>query len=144
MVVSHKIDDSRQKADNDCLVKNVVYMAEVHSEDTTINTYIGLTENQFKTRFYNHNNSFKDKRKQYTTELSKHIWKLKESNKKYEIKWSILKKTTSYCNTTKRCMLCLWEKYFIQRADGKMSLNKRTELFSGCRHAAKFTLGAIT
>ena len=39
----------------------------------------------FKTRLANHKASFKAKEKRNATELSKHIWKLKENNKDYTL-----------------------------------------------------------
>ena len=46
--------------------------------------YVGLTENQFKTRYANHKASFSNIQKQNRTELSKHIWNLKQKNIEYE------------------------------------------------------------
>ena len=43
-------------------------------------TTIGLTENEFKTRFNLHKSSFKLEHKRTTTSLSDHIWKLKKKN----------------------------------------------------------------
>ena len=75
------------------------------------------------------------------TALSKYIWTLKDNNKDYEISWKILKHAKSYSNITKRCNLCLWEKYFIITvADKDKSLNTRSEFISTCRHAKKFYL----
>jgi hypothetical protein len=36
----------------------------------------------------NHTSSFRHKKDSNKTELSKHIWKLKENNQDYTIKWS--------------------------------------------------------
>ena len=60
--------------------KYVVYKATV-TETTSNNkeTYIGLTENQFKTRFNFHKSSFKLEHKRTSTPLSEHVWKLKKS-----------------------------------------------------------------
>ena len=48
--------------DGHCLMNNVIYQATVVT-DTSTETYIGLTENHFKTRYRNHLASFKDKNK---------------------------------------------------------------------------------
>ena len=96
-------------------------------------TYIGLTENSFKTRFTNHRNSFKDHKKKLSTELSKHVWKLKEANVHFQISWKILKHTASYNPVSERCNLCLWEKYFIICRPELATLNRRNELVSSCR-----------
>ena len=84
-----------------CLQSSVIYQATVETNDNKPSqTYIGLTENSFKTRFTNRRNPFKDHKKKLSTELSKHVWK-------------ILKHAASYNPVSERCNLCLWEKYFI-------------------------------
>ena len=64
----------------DCLKSSVVYQATVTTEDNgSAQTYVGLIENSFKTRFANHKSSFSDPKKRLSTELSKHVWYLKEA-----------------------------------------------------------------
>jgi len=124
-----------------CLSKSVVYQATVNTKDAKPDqTYVGLTENAFKTRYTNHLASFKHSSKRNNTELSKHIWTLKDRNINFSIKWSILKQAKAYDNTTKLCNLCLWEKYFIVCRPELSTLNKRNELVCCCRHAKKFLL----
>ena len=41
-------------------------------------------------------NSFKVHKKKLSTELSKHVWKLKEANVNFQISWKILKHAASY------------------------------------------------
>ena len=72
------------------------------------------------------------------TELSKHIWKLKGDGSPYTLTWTIKKRAQPYSPRTKRCNLCLWEKFFIITADKNTTLNARTELTSTCRHKKKF------
>ena len=119
-----------------CLAQSVVYQATVTTNDNRPpQTYIGLTENTFKTRFTNHKATFNSSQKRNSTELSKHIWKLKENNTDYTIKWKILKHARAYNSASNRCNLCLWEKYFIICKPQLATLNKRNELVSSCRHA---------
>lgn len=122
-----------------CLTKNVIYKATVETNSET-KEYIGACETDFKTRHRNHKSSFKLEHKKNDTELSKHLWGLKNKNTEYNLKWTILKHANSYNNTTKRCNLCLWEKFFIINADKRKILNRRTELISKCRHSNKFLL----
>ena len=103
-----------------------------------VQTYVGLTENTFKTRYLNHTSSFRNKTKRNATELSKHIWKLKDSNASYTINWKIIKKSQPYSNKTKRCNLCMSEKFIIICHPELSSLNKRNELISTCRHWKNF------
>ena len=125
-----------------CLKKSVVYQATVTctNDNKPDETYVGLTSNTFKTRFTNHKNSFKYRKKKHSTELSNYIWQLKDNNVDFNIKWKILKQAKSYNNTSNRCNLCLWEKYFIICRPSMASLKKRNELVSSCRHADKFLI----
>jgi hypothetical protein len=53
-------------------------------------------------RYAKDTSSFRHKNDSNKTELSKHIWKLKEINQDYTIKWSILKHAISYTGGSKR------------------------------------------
>ena len=94
------------------LTSNVVYQATVTSEKGH-ETYIGLMGDNFKNRYRNHTASFRDKNKRNATELSKYIWSLKDSFIPYSLSWKIIARANSYSNTTKRCNLCLTEKFFF-------------------------------
>ena len=120
--------------DGKCLTKCVVYKATVTETDTKKQeTYIGLTENEFKTRFNLHKSSFKLEHKRTTTTLSDHIWKLKKNNTDFNIKWEIIKNVKPYAPGEKICKLCI----------SKPSLNKRTEIFGHCVHRKQFLLNNI-
>ena len=123
----------------DCLIQNVVYQGTVESAMGK-ETYIGLTTNQFKTRFRNHTASFRNENKRNATELSKHIWSLKDSKTEFAITWKVLARARPYSNVTKRCNLCITEKFFIICKLGAGTLNKRNELASACRHATKYLI----
>lgn len=125
--------------DGNCNAENVIYQAEV-TTSTTKETYIGLCDTTFKLRYRNHICSFRNERYKHATELSKHIWSLKDQKIAYQIKWRKIKQARSYSNVSKRCNLCLWEKFFILRRPEMSTLNSRNELVSGCRHARKFLL----
>ena len=91
-----------------CLSKNIVYRADVSNlSDQSTKVYVGLCATSFKTRFNNHSSSFNHKNKSSSTELSKHIWELKEQNKQYSISWSIAKQCHGYNPVSKSCNLCL-------------------------------------
>ena len=54
----------------------MVYQATVTTKDSRpAQTYVGLTENSFKTGFANHRLSFRDPNKRLSTELSRHVVK---------------------------------------------------------------------
>jgi len=124
---------------NRCTTKNIIYKAIVTTDETQKN-YIGLTSNTFKTRYNSHKATFTDIEKRNSTELSKYIWKLKEKNTPYEIKWNIIQHAQPYSPATKRCNLCLAEKYHIITADRNNTLNSKSELISTCRHRKKCLL----
>ena len=122
-----------------CTIQNVIYEAKVKTPNEE-KTYIGLTATSFKARYTNHKASFNNRAKSNQTELSKHIWKLKDDGSPYTLTWTIKKRAQPYSPRTKRCNLCLWEKFFIITADKNTTLNTRTELTSTCRHKRNFYL----
>lgn len=126
-----------------CLTRNIIYQATVES-NTDKQTYIGLTSDEFKSRYRNHTASFRHKNKGNATELSKYIWSLKDAGTPFTISWKIIARAAPYSNATKRCNLCLLEKYFIICRTDLCSLNKRNELTSSCRHASKHLLKNFT
>ena len=128
--------------DGKCQERSIIYKAVVTSAETK-KQYIGLTEHAFKQRYSNHQTSFRHQKYEQSTELSKHIWMLKKGNEPYSIAWEICEKTPSYTNKTKKCQLCLAEKLHIITADSNVTLNKRSELVSKCRHQNKFYLSAF-
>ena len=84
--------------------------------------------------------SFKNENKRNDTELSKHLWLLKDQKKDFFISWKILAKAKSYTNLTKRCNLCNTEKFYILHKPDMATLNKRNKLLSTCRHKRMFLL----
>ena len=92
--------------------------------------YVGLASN-FKERNRNHQTSFRHPSKRNETELSKYIWDLKDQKKSFRVKWRVLRSCQPYSNETKKCNLCLQDKYFIIF---------RKDLSSSCRQRNRFTL----
>ena len=124
-----------------CLITGTIYQATVTRQDNNKEeTYIGLTEGPFKTRFANHKSSFRNVNNRNSTTLSSYIWSLKDNNTAYALKWRILARSNSYSNSSKSCNLCLKEKYFIICKPQMGSLNNRNELASTCRHRRKYLL----
>ena len=123
-----------------CQDKHVIYKCNVKtSEDEEGVHYIGLTENTFKERWYQHKNSFKYENKAKSTELSKHIWNLKNDNITPTLSWEVIDHARPYVNGGNTCNLCLTEKFHIITSNLKL-LNKRSELISTCRHVNKHLL----
>ena len=111
-----------------CLQSSVVYQATViRNDNNTSETYIVLTETDFKTRHRNHTASFRHAKHKNSTELSKHMWTLKNDNIDYSISWRVLSSSSLYNSSSKRCNLCLIP-------------DKRNELVSSCQHRNKALL----
>jgi len=101
----------------------IIYQATITSPNNS-NTYIGLCETDFKIRLYNHTCFFKHKRCKNATKLSKHIWYLKDKDTHYKIKWKIINHALSYNPNSKRCKLCILEKFYIICKPSLCTLNK--------------------
>ena len=115
--------------------------ATVKREDTgDVQTYVGITEGSFKSRYNNHTSTFRNPKRKHSTALSRYIWNLKDTNANFSLKWKIMKRCKAYSGRTKRCSLCLHEKLFIIRHPEMATLNSRNELISSCRHRKKHLL----
>ena len=117
-----------------CLTESLVYRAEVIDENDNRATYTGLTGNTFKARHYRHKSSFKHRKLEYDTTLASYIWSLKDNNLSYQINWSEICRAPRFNPITRKCRLCIKEKYHIIFQPEGALLNKRSELFSTCRH----------
>ena len=122
-----------------CLQKCFMYQAQVDSANSS-KYYLGTSEDEFKTRYNNHTNLFRNKGHEKKTELSKYVWELKDKGEDFTIKWSVAAKAFPYIYGNKRCYLCLTEKLLIAKTYPRTILKKRSEIVSKCRHCNKFTL----
>ena len=68
--------------------------------------------------------------------LSSYVWEVKRAiDQMPSLNWSIITVLPAYSNITKRCQLCLYEKYaIITYPDPENLLNKRSEIVSKCPH----------
>ena len=118
-----------------CKTDCVVYRATVkETMSGSTETYTGVTGNTFKERWYGHRNDMKNEKKRLSSKLSSHIWDLKDERKDFEIKWSLIDRSTAFNPITKKCRICLKEKYQIMYNGEGSTLNKRQEIFNSCRH----------
>ena len=132
-------DKSACPLNGQCLTANLIYQATVETS-TAKQTYIGLTQNKFKTRYTNHLPSFRVERKMNATKLSKHIWALKDKCISHNPSWKIFAKAQPYLNVNKRCILCITEKFFIIYKPHMCTFNSRNELANKCRLEKKLLL----
>ena len=130
-----------------CTVQCVVYRALITAEDQSVETYTGLTEQEFKKRVQKHNYDIKNYKPndpeshKSGTRLSRHCGSLTAENIPYTLNWSILCETkTAFNPNTGYCKLCAMEKFFIMFKPGDATLNLRSEFFSHCRHKERHLL----
>ena len=76
-----------------CRKNSIIYKATLTTDGIAKNYYV-CSETEFKTRFYNHNQSFRYQQKSNATKLSKAFWQAKDTEKNPFIKWSIAAHTT--------------------------------------------------
>ena len=119
-----------------CHKESIVYKCTVYTIRQLKKVYLGLTEGEFKTRYYKHSQSFKTKSYLNSTTLSSYVLEVKaEQNETPNLNWEIVRSVPAYSNITKRCILCLYEKILIASyPNPEELLNKRSELVSKCRH----------
>ena len=115
--------------DGKCLQTEIIYKASIHSNNVS-RCYFGLNEGQFKTRYNNHIKSFKNSQYGQDTELAKYVWKLKDENKQFNITWEIAAHANAYMAGSKRCNLCLTDKFLIANGPRESLLNKKSELIT--------------
>ena len=96
------------KTQEGCNYESVVYRATVTEERGVVNTYIGLTCNDFKTRWNAHNHSFNNSNANKTT-LSTYIHDLKNKQIECNLKWDFCEQCQAFqpsdmnmCNLYKR------------------------------------------
>ena len=118
-------------------MNSVIYKTEVKEDNNNTETYTGLTSRTFKKRYYEHRNSVNHRDSDHSTTLSSHIWNLKDKNENFEIGWSIIDRASAFNPVTRKCRLCIKEKYYIIFQPDGASLNERSELYSVCRHRTK-------
>ena len=123
-----------------CLAKNTIYQATVTEVDSgKVETYTGLASTDWKSRYNVHTSSFRNKTKPGAkssngTELSNHIWKQKEQKIEVKIDWKIIDRAQPFNPSSKKCRLCLTEKYHLMYSEKSSTLNNRSEFYSACRH----------
>ena len=105
-------------------------------------SYIVLSEEEWKKRYYNHRKEFPNQCYQSETKLSSYVWEIKIAIDQIpSLKWSIITVLPLYSNIVKRCQLCLYEKYaIITYPDPENLLNKRSKIMSKWPHQRKFLL----
>ena len=125
-----------------CLSKDIIYQATITSDIQNYREkhYIRLCHTTFKARYTNHKKSFSHIKYKNNTELSNEYWKIKNMHGTPTITWKIIKQSSSYDLSKKRCPLCTTEKAEILYFHDTNLLNKKSEMISTCRHQIQYRL----
>ena len=127
----------------ECLsTTSLIYKATVTSieAEPKSETYVGLASNDFKERWRNHDTSFNNRKFSSSSELSKHIWKLKEKGTDYILEFQTIDRAAKFNPQSWICNLCTLEKYYIVFKPEIVSLNVHNEINKPCIHKDKMLL----
>ena len=127
-----------------CREKGVIYEACVKQRGSgKMETYTGLTGRRFIDRWKEHQRNLDKPEERTETCLSQHVWELKDRGIDHDISWKILDRATLFNPATKKCNLCIREKYFIMYVEKSSTLNKRSEVYNTCRHRTQSLLEKV-
>ena len=79
-----------------------------------------------------HKSSFKLEHKTTSTTLSDDVWKLKNKNINFNIKWEVVKRVKPFAPGDKVCKLCLQEKLSMLRSASSLNNKKNNFLDIVC------------
>ena len=125
-----------------CNLKNVVYQACIspmeHNNDGE-RVYIGISAGNWKQ--WSQTFFLQYTRLRNQTTLSKHFWCLMDQEITSQIKWKIVRQSSTANSFNGRCNLCIDEKICIINFKGRrLLLNEWNEFVFKCRHKSKFRL----
>ena len=127
----HATADKRTIACSTVTAFNLHWFIKPLSHGTTT-TLLKHTLDSTLKQYRNHIASFRHAKHKNSTELSKHIWALKNDNTDYFISWRVFSSSSPNSSSSKRCNLCLTEKFQIICLPDLSSLNKHNKLGSSC------------
>ena len=121
-VTAHPPSNCRRKAEcilnGNCRKKAIINKESISTDDNdSPKCNYDCCETEFKCRFYNHRQTFKNKQKRYTTKLSKAFWEAIDNGRNPHVEWSISDRSSTYQPGAAMCNLCLDEKLAILLAD---------------------------
>ena len=114
--------------DGKCRAENIVYKCFASVDGYRNKVYLDTAEGDFKQRFYNHRMSFNNEGPLHRHNTFQICLGNKELKIMPSLKWSIIKSVPTYSNISKKCQLCLQEKFEILNYPSPNKLiNKRTK-----------------
>ena len=102
-----------------------------------------MTGRAFKDRWQEHKYDIKNVSGKEKTRLSTHIWEMKDRGESHDIEWELIDRASTFNPTTKKCLVCLKEKFHIMYSKDPHLLNKRQEVYSTCRNMAPKRLSNV-
>ena len=129
-----------------CLLENILYIATIKSDKKNYQprNYKEISEKTFEKRYKNHKKSSNVNRYKNDMKLSVEHWNLKAGNYNPKVTWAVKNQFSAYNPHSKRCSLCLNEKFEILEDKEKNLLNEKSEVMSKCRHQNKYMLWTLT
>ena len=125
----------------ECNQNGAVYEATVATDDGKVESYVGLAKN-FKKRYSKHKATLTSRTADGQTTLSRYVWKTKDEGLNPKVSWKYLEKNVPDFNPVSEiCQLCTREKCQIALNPRVATLNKKTEIFSSCRHRPNYIIG---
>ena len=128
-----------------CLTNRLIYKATVAGPNISTESYTGVTKNTFKQRYYGHSSSFRNREQEFSTTLSAHIWRLKDQEQDFDIRWQVIDRGGEFNPTTRKCLLRIKGKYHIRLYKTQMvaALTRDLSFFVTCKHRTKNLLSNI-
>ena len=120
-----------------CETQNVIYRAEIHNIPDPLH-YYGATSTKFISRWRVHQQSLANRNCATGTALSSKVWELRDTGHKPEVKFHLIKTARSAMAQVDSCKLCIEEKKLILFDKSDHLINTREEIFSRCRHRARW------
>ena len=125
----------------ECNQNGAIYEATVATDDGKVESYVGLAKN-FKKRYSKHKATLTSRTADGQTTLSRYVWKTKDEGLNPKVSWKYLEKNVPDFNPVSEiCQLCTREKCQIALNPRVATLNKKTEIFSSCRHRPNYIIG---
>ena len=87
-----------------------------------------------KKKWDGHRSDCRHEKNRTNSRYSGHIWNLKDKNKNFETEWKLIDRASTFNPITRKCRVCLKEKFYIMYHRDGSTLNKRHEIFNTCRH----------
>ena len=131
-----------------CKQEGTIYQAQVKHVDPISGTevketYIGLAATTFYERHQNHQSTFRLRSHETKSELSKHLWQLKDKGIVYDLSWKIIDRAKKFTPASNSCNLCTLERFYLICKKDFYTLNKNLEFGDECLHKRFLKLSTV-